>query len=180
MSKILVVSSSVRENRAADNIIEIVTAQLAKHNDFEVTVADFKELEMPFFNSPLNPSSDEYVADNENVIKWGKLVTDADAIVMLVAEYNRSFTSVLKNAIDWLYKEWANVPVVLIGYGWSGGAGATAQLRQVLGSNIAAKPMETEANLRFMKEINVNGTVLDEAATAAAIQTTIEELVTVL
>jgi len=131
---------------------------------------------MPFFNVPVSPSNEHFKATDENVIKWTRMVGEADAVVMLVAEYNYSFTAVLKNAIDWIFKEWNGKPVVFVGYGWAGGARAIAQLRGVMGSLIAAQVMETEANLRFLKEIDLEGNVIDQPAVEEAIKTTLEEL----
>ena len=180
MKKILVVTSSVRESRIADKVLETVKAELATNPDYEVSVADFKTVPLPFFDSAVSPSSEEFAPTDANVIKWTKMVEEADALVMLVAEYNYSFTAVLKNAIDWMAKPWNEKPVALVGYGWVGGSRAIAQLRGVLGSMISAKAMETEANLRFMKEIDLEGNVTDQAATDAAIKTVLEELKTVL
>jgi NAD(P)H-dependent FMN reductase len=176
MTKILVVTSSVRESRIADNILSFVQKQLAENKDYEITVADFKQMPLPFFDSPYAPSQEEFTPKDPNVIKWTQMVEEADAVVVLVAEYNYSFTAVLKNAIDWMTKPWHEKPIALIGYGWVGGARAITQLRGVLGSMINAKPMETEANLRFTKEIDLEGNIIDEAASAASVKTVLEEL----
>lgn len=176
MSKVLIVTSSVRENRIADTILNTVQAQLADHPDYEIEVVDFKTMPLPFFDAPVSPSHEDFAPTDANVIKWTKMVEEADALIMLVAEYNYSFTAVLKNAIDWIFKPWNEKPIVLIGYGWVGGARAITQLRGVLGSMINAKPMETEANLRFTKEIDLEGNVIDQEATNAAIKTVLEEL----
>jgi NAD(P)H-dependent FMN reductase len=176
VKKILVVLSSVRESRIADNIYATVKKQLDLHEDFEITVADFKQMPLPFFDAPLTPSNEHFVATDPNVIKWAKMVEDADAVIMLVAEYNYSMTAVLKNAIDWVFKPWAEKPVAMIGYGWVGGARAITAVRVVLGSLIGAKAMETEANLRFMKEIDLEGNVTDEEAVNTSINATLEEL----
>jgi NAD(P)H-dependent FMN reductase len=173
MKKILVVLSSVRESRIADNILATVQKQLG---DYEVTVADFKEMPLPFFDAPLTPSNEHFTATDPNVIKWANMVEASDAVVMLVAEYNYSFTAVLKNAIDWVFKPWSGKPVAMIGYGWAGGSRAIAQLRDVLGSLIGAKAMESEANLHFMKEIDLEGNVTDEEAVNTSINATLEEL----
>ena len=180
MKKLLVVTSSVRENRIADNILKFTLSQLAGFKDYEITVADLKKLPMPFFNAPVSPSNDDFVATDENVIAWTKMVGEADGIVFLVAEYNYSMTAVLKNAIDWIYKEWAGKPVTFVGYGWVGGSRAIASLRIVMGSTIAAKATETEANLRFLKEIDLEGNIIDEGMSIAAVETVLEELTTTL
>lgn len=180
MSKLLIVTSSVREGRIADNILKLAQAELANYTDFEVTVADLKELAMPFFNSPVSPSQESFKPTDANVIEWTRLVGESDAVLFLVAEYNYSFTAVLKNAVDWIFKEWNDKPVALIGYGWVGGARAIAQFRGVMGSTIGAKAIESEANLRFMKEIDLEGNATDQPAVSTSIKTTLEELKTVL
>ncbi len=50
---------------------------------------------------------------------------------MIAPEYNRGYTAVLKNAIDWVYKEWNRKPVGFLSYGSVGGARAVEQLRLV-------------------------------------------------
>ncbi|HET9633203.1 MAG TPA: NAD(P)H-dependent oxidoreductase, partial [Terrabacter sp.] len=45
---------------------------------------------------------------------------------------NRSFPAPIKNAIDYLFAEWDAKPIALVGYGWSGGTDATADLTKVL------------------------------------------------
>jgi NAD(P)H-dependent FMN reductase len=177
MSKLLIVTSSVREGRAADNILNFVTSELSNH---EITIADLKELPMPFFNAPASPSSEDYVATEPNVIKWGKLVSEADGVVFLVAEYNHSLTGVLKNAIDWLYSEWNGKPVTFVGYGWVGGMRAIADLRGIMASTLAAKATETDVKLHFMKEIDLTGVVTDQQTASSELKTAVEELVTII
>src|SRR6202042_2073143 len=41
------------------------------------------------------------------------------------------YTAVVKNALDWLFREWRRKPVTFVGYGAVGGARAVEQLRQV-------------------------------------------------
>jgi len=176
MKNVLIVNGSVREGRSSDNILALVQAELANYPEYGVTVADFKAMPLPFMTSALSPSADDFVAPEGHVATWLQIVEDADAIIMLVAEYNHSYTPVIKNAIDWGFKQWQDKPVALVAYGWSGGTRATTHLRGVLGSTINTKTVEAEANLRFMKDINVDGTVMDQAAVTAAIKAPLDEL----
>lgn len=169
MKKLLLVTGSVRRGRAADAVLELVQKELINY-DFEVTVANFITMPLPFFDNEHTPASDDFVPGNEQVEKWSKMVADADSVVVLAPEYNHSVTPVLKNAIDWLYKPWVDKPVAFIGYGWVGGARAIKHLRDIFGSNIAADVIGTEANLRFMKEINIDGTSADDEAVSELIR----------
>ena len=46
-------------------------------------------------------------------------------------QYNWGYPAALKNALDFLYKEWHNKPAGIISYGGHGGGKAAAQLQQV-------------------------------------------------
>jgi NAD(P)H-dependent FMN reductase len=47
-------------------------------------------------------------------------------------EYNHSFPAALKNAIDFLFREWNDKAAGFVGYGGLGAARAVEQLRPVL------------------------------------------------
>lgn len=164
MKKVLVVLSSVRENRAADNVLELLSEQAKSFPELRLEVVDFKQTPLPLIDSPHSPANENFDPKDENVLKWTDQVRQADVVLILEAEYNHSYTPVIKNAIDWIYKEWESKPVALIGYGWVGGARATKHLRDVFASNINAEVIETEANLRFTKEIELDGTPIDDQA----------------
>jgi len=161
--KVLLVLSSVREGRIADKILEQVREQF-EGKGVELDVADFKASPLPFFDHPASPATDGFSPTDENVVKWTKQVEAADTVVFLASENNFSYSAVLKNAIDWINKEWADKPVAFIGYGWSGGAKAIAELRKLFTGFIQAKPIEAEANLVFTKLINLDGSPIDEDA----------------
>ena len=50
-------------------------------------------------------------------------------VIFTAAEYNHGPTSVLKNALDYAYREWNRKPAAFVGYGGVGGARAIEQLR---------------------------------------------------
>jgi NAD(P)H-dependent FMN reductase len=176
MSKnILVVTGSVRKGRVADSILELVKKEVEGRDDVTLTVADVKALDLPFFDDENFPASPSFNPTNEKVVAWTKLVEAADGVILLTPEYNHSLSSVQKNAIDWIYSQWQDKPVSIIGYGWSGASLAISDLTKVLG-NVKAKQLPKATNLFFMKNINPDGTVIDEAGVADSIKQTIDEL----
>jgi NAD(P)H-dependent FMN reductase len=48
-------------------------------------------------------------------------------------EYNRSTSGALKNALDFLYREWNNKAAGFVGYGGAGARNAIEHLRGVMG-----------------------------------------------
>ena len=51
------------------------------------------------------------------------MVERADAFVFVTPEYNYGYNAVLKNAIDFLFHEWADKAVSFVSYGGIGGGG---------------------------------------------------------
>ena len=53
----------------------------------------------------------------QHTLDWSARVDAADAFVFVMAEYNHSYTAPLKNALDYLLREWAYKPVGFVSYG---------------------------------------------------------------
>ncbi len=56
----------------------------------------------------------------------------------MTPEYNHATSGALKNAIDYLYKEWNNKAAGFVGYGGAGGTRAVEHLRLVMGELMVA------------------------------------------
>lgn len=175
MSKILLVIGSARVGRVADKVLGYVKNDLEKREGVTVTVADLAQLELPFYNNERPAMSPDHVQTDEHVAAWSKLVTDADSVVFITPEYNHTLTAIQKNALDWLFTEWNDKPVTAVAYGWSGGSLAVATLREVL-TNVKADVQINMAQLGFMKDLNTDGTIIDEANVAAQIAAAIDEI----
>ncbi len=71
----------------------------------------------------------------EAVVKLASKIRAADAVILVTPEYNQSFSSPMKNAIDWLSRvkgnPWAKKPVAILSAadGRAGGARAQYALR---------------------------------------------------
>lgn len=176
MTNVLVVTGSVRPTSAGKNVLPLVVKDL-EAKGATATIADVAELDLPFYNHPLPTSAPEFVPTDERVIAWTKLVAEADGVVLLTPEYNHTMTPVQLNAVDWIGKEWEDKPVALVGYGWRSGAGqAHATAREALAVNLKAKVGDDQTNLFFMKDLNGDGTPIDEAAVVAKIGASVDEL----
>lgn len=176
MASVLVVSGSVRVNSVNEKVVPVVVGALEARG-VAVTVADLKEIDLPFFNEPLPPTDPNFAPTDERVLRWTKLVDEADGVVLVTPEYNHTMTPVQLNAIDWIGKEWEDKPVALVGYGWRSGAGqAHATAREALAVNLKAKVGDDQANMFFMKELGPDGTILDEAAVSEKVGAAVDEL----
>lgn len=125
--KIAIIIGSIRPNRFADHAAQWIEEIARQRGDFDVEPIDLRDYPMPLFDEEASPL---YVRSKDDVARrWQKKVAEFDAYVFTAAEYNRGPTAVLKNALDYAYKEWNNKPVAFVGYGGVGGARAVEQLR---------------------------------------------------
>lgn len=175
MSQILIVTGSARKGRVADSIVELAKNELSSREDVTVSVADLKELNLPFLDAEHAPASPDFKVVDENVAAWTKLVGEADGVVFLMPEYNHSLSAIQKNAIDWIFGEWVDKPVSVIGYGWSGASLALVTMKEVL-THLKANFLPTVTHLNFMQNVNPDGSVIDEAAVSGQLNATIDEL----
>jgi NAD(P)H-dependent FMN reductase len=131
MLKIAVVLGSTRPKRFGEKPARWILHELAQRARVDATLLDLRDFPMPFFDLSVPPSgrTDDY--GSSTVKAWRRKIDEADAYVVVAAEYNHGYTAVLKNAIDFLHKEWNEKPIGFVGYGGLGGSRAIEQLRLV-------------------------------------------------
>ncbi len=127
--KIAIIVSSTRPTRFADIPTAWIKAQAEARNDMDVEVLDLRDYPMPFFDEVA--SNAWAPSQNEVAVKWQKKLAEFDGYVFVVAEYNRSITGALKNALDQAYVEWAHKPAGVVAYGSVGGTRAAEHLRLI-------------------------------------------------
>ena len=111
--RIALIISSTRPTRWADKPKEWILAKMRARTDIEVEVVDLRDFDLPFFDAP---ASNAYVpTQNAEAQRWNQTVASFDGYVFLVAEYNRSITGALKNALDWDYVGWNRKPMGVVG-----------------------------------------------------------------
>lgn len=126
-----VVIASTRPGRAGKPIGDWFAERCRLDGRFTVEVADLAELALPLMDEPHNPRAGNYI--HEHTRSWSRIIDSSDALVFVMPEYNHGFPAALKNAIDYLYDEWAFKPVGFVSYGGiSGGIRAVQLLKPVL------------------------------------------------
>jgi len=129
--KLQVIIASTRPGRVGLPVGTWFEQCAIDHSAFEVEVADLAEINLPFLDEPNHPSQQRYT--KQHTKDWSARITASDAFVIVMPEYNHSFSAPLKNAIDFLVKEWGFKPVGLVSYGGiSGGIRAVQALKPVL------------------------------------------------
>lgn len=127
--KIAIIVGSTRPVRFGYIPTQWIKAQAEARDDLTVEVVDLRDYPMPFFDEVA--SNAWAPTQNEVAVKWQKKLAEFDGYVFIVAEYNRSITGALKNALDQAYVEWARKPFGAVAYGSMGGTSALAHLRMI-------------------------------------------------
>lgn len=127
--KIALIIGSTRDTRFADIPAQWMLAQAKARGDIDVELVDLRDYDLPLFNEVA--SNAWAPSQSAAAVKWQKKIAEFDGYIFVVAEYNRSITGSLKNALDQAYVEWAKKPMTAIAYGSVGGTRAMEHLRTI-------------------------------------------------
>lgn len=160
--RLTVVLGSHRVGRFGPVIGHWVADHAHLHGAFDVEVADLAtaQLPVPHPRDPRSSSAGPFLAQLER----------ADAVAIVMPEYNHSFPGILKVALDLVGDELRDTPVGMVTYGGlSGGLRAAEALRPVL-STLGAHDIADTVSFanpwsRFVDSQLVEGAAATEEAT---------------
>ncbi|HVK69661.1 MAG TPA: NAD(P)H-dependent oxidoreductase [Polyangium sp.] len=130
MIRIAIVIGSTRPGRKAEAVARWVYDLAEKRTDASFELVDLAEYNLPLLDEPSPPSTGKYTKDHTKA--WSAKVASFDAYVFVTPEYNHGPSGALKNALDFLYREWNDKAAGFVAYGSAGGTRAVEQLRLVL------------------------------------------------
>jgi NAD(P)H-dependent FMN reductase len=117
---------------------------------WEADLVDLAEVGLPLMDEPDHPRLRRYT--QRHTQEWSARVDAADAFVLVMAEYNHSFTAPLKNALDYLHHEWRRKPVGFVSYGGvSAGTRAVVALQPVVAA-LGLRPASAAVNIPFVQQ----------------------------
>lgn len=156
MTKLKILTSTNRSGAKGRSVADWITEFAKQNSDFDVELLDLAEINLPFMDEPHHPVLKNY--QFEHTKKWSEKIDEADAFIIVLAEYNYGYPAPIKNAIDYLHQEWKYKPVGFVSYGGvSAGLRAVQMLKQVL-TTLSMMPLTQQVNLPFFsKEIDENG-----------------------
>jgi NAD(P)H-dependent FMN reductase len=129
--KLAIILGSTRPGRNGEAVAGWVYEIARQRNDVDVELVDIRDFNLPLLDEPVPPSRGQY--SKEHTKAWAAKIESFDAYVFVTPEYNHGPPGALKNAIDYLYREWNNKAAGFVGYGSAGGVRAVEQLRLVMG-----------------------------------------------
>ena len=128
---IYIIVGSVRESRTAIKVANWVQQAISELtlNNLQTEIVDLKEWDLPLFAGAHPPASGIY--DQPKQQQWADKIAQAQAFILISPEYNHGYSPALKNALDYLGKEWQGKSAAYIGYGSTNGSRSIDQIRQV-------------------------------------------------
>jgi NAD(P)H-dependent FMN reductase len=151
-----IIIASTRPGRKGPAVAAWVNEICRQHTSFHVELIDLAVVNLPFLDEPEHPRLQHYTHDHTK--QWSKMIDPADAFVVVTCEYNFGYPASLKNALDFLYKEWNYKPVAFVSYGGiAGGTRSVQQLKQVVTAQ-KMMPLAESVNIPFFtKHIDAAG-----------------------
>ena len=131
MLKIGIIVGSTRPGRKAAAVAKWVHDILKSRKDAEFEIVDIEDYKLPLLDEPVPPSMHQYTKTHTNA--WSDKIASLDGYIFVTPEYNHATSAALKNAIDFLFREWNNKAAGFVGYGGAGGVRAVENLRLVMG-----------------------------------------------
>ncbi|MGW2353306.1 GNAT family N-acetyltransferase [Actinacidiphila glaucinigra] len=140
----------------------------------ELVPVALADLGLPFLDEEEHPSSGVY--RHEHTRRWSALVDAADGFVAVTPEYNYGMPATLKNALDYLSREWAWKPIGFVSYGnTSAGTRSVQHAKQVV-STLRLVPLGATVAIRIA-DATEHGRVRPTAPLGAAAVRVLDELV---
>ena len=174
MSRLLLITSTTRPGRVGTAVADWVLDLAREYGGFEVALADLAEIGLPFLDEPDHPSEGAYIHDHTR--QWSKTVDEADAFLILAAEYNRGITAPLKNALDTLYAEWGGKPVGFVSYGMSSAGLRAVEMITPVAVALGMTPLPEIVALPLREVLDDDGRLVPGERRAQGVRGLLEEL----
>jgi NAD(P)H-dependent FMN reductase len=131
MINIAVILGSIRRGRFGEKPARWIFDELKKRPGVAAEFVDLRDYQLPFFDEPVSPGWISEPYPNEAVARWTNKIAAQDGFIVVAPEYNRSVSGAMKNAFDWVYKEWNRKAIGFVGYGSVGGGRAIEHMRAI-------------------------------------------------
>ncbi|WP_372660835.1 NADPH-dependent FMN reductase [Cohnella sp.] len=131
MNKIGIIIGSTRPGRNGEAVAKWVHEIASKRSDAEFELVDIADFNLPLLDEPVPASMGQY--SKPHTLAWAAKIDSLDGFVFVTPEYNHATSGALKNAIDFIFKEWNNKAAGFVGYGSLGGSRAVENLRLIVG-----------------------------------------------
>ena len=174
MLKIAIILGSTRPGRNGEAVAKWVVERAKARSDAQFELLDVKDFNLPLLDEPVPPSMGQY--SKEHTKRWAATINAFDAYVFVTPEYNHSTSGALKNAIDFIYKEWNNKAAGFVSYGSAGGARAVEHLRLIM-AEMQVATVRAQVMFSLMTDFENFSTFKPAAQHESSLKTMLDQLV---
>jgi NAD(P)H-dependent FMN reductase len=146
MSKVAIVTGSIRPGRHSLSVANWVKDQADKRGDAQYDVVDIADFAFPVWDEVIPPRWNRY--EKQITKDWSATISRYDGFIFVAPEYNHSITGALKNALDYLSAEFYDKVAGFVSYGTSGGVRAVEHLRGIL-SELQVAHVQNQVAMTF-------------------------------
>jgi NAD(P)H-dependent FMN reductase len=174
MLKVAIIVGTTRPGRKADTVARWVHDIAARRGEASFEIVDIADFNLPLLDEAFPPSMGQYAQSHTKA--WAAKIAAFDAFVFVTPEYNHSFSGSLKNAIDFLFREWNDKAAGFVSYGSVGGARAVEQLRLVMGE-IKVADVRAQVALSLFTDFESFTVFKPQASQESAVEAMLNDLV---
>ena len=150
-----VILGTPRQGRMSENVAHFVLGELSKRDAIETTLIDIRTLSLPITDAG------EAIKDAQ----FSATMMRADALVLVVPEYNHGYPGLLKHVLDTNLKEYIHKAVGICGVS-AGGLGGTRVIENLLPvmRELGLVTIFWDGNFSSVQNLfDANGALVDQA-----------------
>lgn len=176
MDNLIIISATVRPGRKGPVIGSWITEIAKASGNFDVEYIDLGELALPMMDEPNHPAMQKY--EHAHTRNWSAKIDRVDAFIFVTGEYDFGYPAPLRNALEYLDKEWGYKAAGIVSYGGvSAGTRAANALKNDL-ATFKVVPLYEMVNIPFFTEwIDENNIFKPSDISVKAAEAMLKELV---
>ena len=137
--KLQTIICSTRPGRIGPSVAKWFHGFAAEHAQFECSLVDLAEFNLPVYDEPVHPVKQQY--EHDHTVSWSRSVADADAYAFVLPEYNHFTPPAFVNALNYVYQEWNYKPCGFVSYGGASGGLRSAESAKQLVTTLKMMPV---------------------------------------
>jgi NAD(P)H-dependent FMN reductase len=169
-----IILGSTRPGRKSKAVGEWVFGIASRRQDAGFELVDIGDFNLPLLDEPVPPSMGQYSRPHTKA--WAEKIASFDAFVFVTPEYNHSIPGALKNAIDFLFREWNHKAAGFVSYGSAGGARSVEHLRLVM-AELHVATVRSQAMLSLFTDFENFTVFKPDSRKEAAVNTMLDEVI---
>jgi NAD(P)H-dependent FMN reductase len=150
MLNLKIILATTRPSRRGPAIATWIYNAAQRHKELNVELFDLAVINLPLLDEPHHPRFQNYT--QQHTKDWSEKISSGDAFIIVTAEYNHGIPASLKNALDYVYKEWNYKPVAFVSYGGIAGGTRCVQMLKQVTTALKMIPIVESVNIPFFEK----------------------------